>query len=135
MSKWTIEKTDGQILITASDTNLISQGETFDFCSPTKGWLIIAARDIKQVDELRDPDCVSVWVQELRKEEFLHPEHVDPMQYIAAPRWHVGHERSPHDWTKYVPLCVRVRWDLLPLETKIIIYAICEEVADNEQWD
>jgi hypothetical protein len=76
-------------------------------------------------------------IKDLRKDEYLLPDWVDPWQYINEPDWTPldTFEKHPHDWTKYIPESIRSRWDDLSDETKLIIYALIDEIASNEEWD
>lgn len=54
------------------------------------------------------------------------------------PEWekydnHFG--KHVHDWRTYVSDEVRKIWNELPLIAKCAVISVCEEMADNEQWD
>lgn len=76
-------------------------------------------------------------IKELREDGYLLPDWVDPWQYINNPDWTTLHDyaKHPHDWTKYIPESIRARWANLPDETKLIIYALIDEIASDEEWE
>lgn len=71
-------------------------------------------------------------IKELRKEEVLH-EWYDFSEKLKFPDWR--HTSKVHDWRNHIPKSVRNKWDDLLLETKVIAYAMAEEIASEEEWD
>lgn len=42
---------------------------------------------------------------------------------------------GPHNWRKYVPEWMRPVWAQLPVMVRLCVAEVCEEIADNEEWD
>jgi len=89
----------------------------------------------KNLYEVTNGRCEDRLIEELRVDGFLLPEHYDPLPEIENPGWEEIVGPDPHNWRKYVPACVKKSWDKLPMEARIIIYAICDDEAGNENWD
>lgn len=43
--------------------------------------------------------------------------------------------RRVHDWRSHVPDWAIKSWKHLSAETRVVIYVMCEELADKEEWD
>lgn len=43
--------------------------------------------------------------------------------------------RKVHDWRNYVPSEVVEVWNYLPLDARLIAFAMAENRARNEEWD
>jgi hypothetical protein len=41
----------------------------------------------------------------------------------------------PHDWRTHVPNFIRKAWPRLSIETRICVFAIAHDEADQEEWD
>lgn len=40
-----------------------------------------------------------------------------------------------HDWRNHVPKDIKEMWYGLSFETKVIVYRMASEMADQEEWD
>lgn len=52
---------------------------------------------------------------------------------IENPQFETRH--MVHDWRNYVPEICQLLWDELSEETKIVLYALAEYEASNEEWE
>lgn len=55
------------------------------------------------------------------------------LETIITPRWH--DRKGPNNWRVYVPGELRALWDSLPIEARIVGFAIAENQANWERVD
>ena len=51
-----------------------------------------------------------------------------------SPGFDLTHKRI-HEWQRYIPKTVQVGWSLIPRDCRLLLIAICQMIADKEEWD
>jgi hypothetical protein len=55
------------------------------------------------------------------------------LEMLKNPPWDEYHKT--HNWRNHVPHCLKENWSDLSDETQIVVWAICEQEANAEEWD